>query len=193
MTVTAPSYTGSWITSPANLLTVSRLVASPVLFWAILEAEPTAGTSWVAFVLGLGFGLTDYLDGPVARRSGAVTRSGAFLDPLADKVVVVGVAICMVSVDRLYWLPVAIVAAREVAISAVRVYWARRQLSMPARRSAKYKTLVQGLALTAAAMPTLEDDQGLIDAFWWVAVGFTVFTGAQYLLDGRAATSTTGA
>jgi CDP-diacylglycerol--glycerol-3-phosphate 3-phosphatidyltransferase len=192
MTATAPTYTGSWISSPANVLTVSRLVVAPFLFWVILEADATRGTSWTAFGLGVVLGLTDYLDGPVARRSGAITRSGAFLDPLADKVVVVGAAVCFVSVDRLHWLPVAIVAAREVGISLVRVYWARQSLAMPARRSAKYKTLVQGLALVLAAMPILEDAQGAIEAAWWVAVAFTVYTGLQYVLDGRSATSTTG-
>lgn len=192
MTTTQPTYTGSWLTSPANLLTASRLVAAPFLFWVILEADPTKGTSWLAFALGLALGFTDYLDGPVARRSGAVTRSGAFLDPLADKVLVVGAAACFVSVDRLHWIPVAIVAVREIGISFVRIYWARRSLAMPARRSGKYKSFVQGLALTIAAMPALENQQGFVDAFWWVAVLFTVFSGVQYLLDGRAATSTTG-
>lgn len=192
MTTATPTYSGSWLTSPANVLTVGRIVAAPLLFWLILDADATRGTSWAAFAMGWVFGITDYLDGPLARRYNSVTRSGAFLDPFADKVVVLGVAFCFVSVDRLHWLPVAIVAAREVGLTALRVHWARQSLALPARRSAKYKTFVQGLALVAAAMPTLEGSQGFVEAFWWVAVVWTVVTGGQYVLDGRNATSTTG-
>lgn len=171
----------------ANALTIIRIVLAPALAVMIAYRNPW----WVSFWFGWFLGLTDFLDGRLARRS-TPTRVGAFLDPLADKVVVVGVAVCFVSVDRLHWLPVAIVAARELGISLVRIYWARQSLAMPARRSAKYKTFVQGLALTLAAMPSLEGAQGTIEAAWWVAVAFTVYTGLQYVNDGRSATSTTG-
>jgi len=192
VTNTAHSNSIAGLASPANLLTISRIVLSPLLFLVILDAEATSGTSWLAFSMGWLFGVTDYLDGPIARRTGSVSRSGAFLDPFADKVVVLGVAFSLVAVDRLHWLPVAIVAARELGISGLRIYWAQRDLAMPARRSAKYKTLLQGLALAAATMPTLETSQGFVDAFWWVAVIVTVVTGAQYVRDGRGATSARG-
>ena len=179
--------------SPANLVTLSRLLLSPVLFAMVLAAEDRGGASWPAFLLGLALGASDYLDGVLARHRGIVSRWGAFLDPLADKVVVIGVAVCLVVVDRYGWLPVALLAVREGMITLYRLWFARRGLAVPARRSAKWKATVQSVALLLAVMPSLEDADVLIGVALWVAVAFTLVTGVQYLLDGSRSTSTTGA
>ncbi|MCH7790591.1 MAG: hypothetical protein IH940_14290, partial [Acidobacteria bacterium] len=63
----------------------------------------------------------------------------------------------------------------------------------PARRSAKYKTSLQGIALLMAALPPFEDADGLVTAALWVAVVITIVSGVQYLLDGRSAMSQSGA
>ena len=180
------------ITHPANLLTLARLVFAPLLFWFVLDAEADRGASWAAFGLGIALASTDFFDGRVARRSNVVSRSGAFLDPLADKIVIIGGAYCLVYVERYWWVPVTIIAVRELGITAWRSRWAREGLALPARTSAKYKTFVQGLALVLAVMPTLQDEDTLIAVMLWIAVGWTVFTGVQYLLDGQNALSTTG-
>ena len=96
------------------------------------------------------------------------------------------------AVERYWWVPVTIMAVRELGITAWRSRWAREGLALPARRSAKYKTLVQGIALAAAVMPTLEDQDTAIDLLLWVAVVWTVVTGVQYLIDGQSALSPTG-
>lgn len=180
------------ITHPANLLTITRLVFAPLLFWLVLDAEETRGVSWVAFCLGIALATTDFFDGKVARRANVVSRSGAFLDPLADKVVVLGSAICLVAVERYWWVPVALMTAREIGITVWRARWASSGLSIPARRSAKYKTAVQGIALAMAVMPTLEDQDEVIAGALWIAVIWTLVTGVQYLMDGQNALSTTG-
>ena len=180
------------ITHPANLLTLTRLVFAPLLFWFVLDADANRGASWAAFGLGIALAVTDFFDGRVARRSNVVSRSGAFLDPLADKIVVIGGAYCLVYVERYWWVPVTIIAIRELGITAWRARWAREGLALPARKSAKYKTFVQGLALILAVMPTLEDQDTIVNAALWIAVGWTVYTGVQYLLDGQNALSTTG-
>jgi CDP-diacylglycerol--glycerol-3-phosphate 3-phosphatidyltransferase len=180
------------ITHPANLLTIARLLFAPLLFWLVLDAEATRGVSWAAFGLGVTLASTDFFDGKVARRANVVSRSGAFLDPLADKVVILGSAFCLVAVDRYWWVPVTIMAVREIGITAWRSRWAREGLSLPARKSAKYKTFVQGVALAAAVMPTLEDQDAAVSVLLWVAVAWTIVTGAQYLIDGQNALSETG-
>jgi CDP-diacylglycerol--glycerol-3-phosphate 3-phosphatidyltransferase len=180
------------ITHPANLLTIARLLFAPLLFWLVLDAEATRGVSWAAFGLGVTLASTDFFDGKVARRANVVSRSGAFLDPLADKVVILGSAFCLVAVDRYWWVPVTIMAVREIGITAWRSRWAREGLSLPARKSAKYKTFVQGVALAAAVMPTLEDQDAAVSVLLWVAVVWTIVTGAQYLIDGQNALSETG-
>ena len=180
------------ITHPANLLTIMRLLFAPLLFWLLLSAEDTRGVSWAAFGLGVALASTDFFDGKVARRANVVSRSGAFLDPLADKVVILGSGFCLVAVGRYWWLPVALMAVRELGITVWRSRWARHGLALPARRSAKYKTFVQGVALAMAVMPTLEDQDTLIDVMLWVAVVWTFVSGIQYLIDGQNALSSTG-
>ena len=181
----APAQAG--MLHPANLLTIARLLLSPLLFLLILQAEDARGASWAAFGLGLALAGTDFFDGRVARRANVVSRSGAFLDPLADKVVVLGAAFCLVAVERYWWVPVTIMAFRELGITAWRTRWAGEGVSIPARRSAKYKTFVQGVALAMAVMPSLESADAVLTGALWVAVAFTLVTGLQYLLDGRAA------
>ena len=180
------------VVSPANLVTLSRLLFSPVLFAAILAADNNAGTSWWAFVLGAVLALSDVVDGRLARRRGTVSRWGAFLDPLADKVVVGGVAVCLVSVDRYHWTPVALLVLREAAITGYRLVLAVRGIAVPARRSAKWKTTVQGFALMLAVAPPLRDTDFLVTAALWLAVAFTLVTGIQYLLDGTRVSNIRG-
>ena len=177
---------------PANLLTLARLLLSPLLFLLILQAEGSRGASWAAFGLGVAMAGTDFFDGRVARRANVTSRSGAFLDPLADKVVVLGAAYCLVAVERYWWVPVTILAFRELGITAWRARWAGEGVSIPARKSAKYKTSVQALALAMAIMPTLENSDVVLTVALWVAVVFTVVTGLQYMLDGRSARSRSG-
>ncbi len=171
----------------ANLLTVFRFAFAPVLALLVLYQNPW----WLTFWIGWALGATDVIDGSLARRANP-TRLGAFLDPLADKVVVLLVGFALVAVDRFALLPIAIITVREVGIQAYRSYWSRRGLAIPARQSAKYKTLVQGVALAAAMCPPLEPYPWVADILLWVAVAFTVISGLQYLLDGRDALRTTG-
>ncbi|HUF31603.1 MAG TPA: CDP-alcohol phosphatidyltransferase family protein, partial [Acidimicrobiales bacterium] len=86
-----------------------------------------------------------------------------------------------------FWVvPVAIIAVREVAMSAYRGWVSRRGVSLPARRSAKVKTAVQDVAVGLALFPPLADrSPGVADTVLWAAVVLTVATGVQYLLDGR--------
>ena len=180
------------VVSPANLVSLSRLLLSPLLFWEVLEAEGSIGTSWLAVLLGFVLAASDILDGHLARIRGTVSRWGAFIDPLADKVVVIGTALCLVEVERFDFLPVALLALREIFITFYRLLMARKGLTIPARKSAKWKTTVQGVALMIAVLPWLEDSQWFVDFGLWIAVVFTVVTGIQYLMDGILATSTTG-
>jgi len=171
--------------TPANAITVSRIVLTPVLCWMVLADEPTLGTSWAAFVVGLLMAFTDAIDGRVARATNGYSRSGAFLDPLADKIVILGVGFSLVAVNRLALLPIALIAGRELIISVLRIWYARRDISIPASNLAKAKTTIQGVALLLAVMPVLRDQQLVIDIVLWIAVAITLWTGYEYLRDGE--------
>ena len=169
---------------------MSRIVLTPFLCLLILQDVDVLGTSWAAFAVGLLMAFTDLIDGRVARATNSFSRSGAFLDPLADKVVILGVGFTLVSVDRLGLTPMLLIAAREVLISAMRVRFAIRGIAIPARPLAKWKATIQGAALLLAVMPVLLNQQRVVDIAIWVAVALTLYTGAQYLLDGEKAART---
>ncbi len=164
----------------ANALTVLRVFLAPALALLVLERNPW----WVTFWVGAVAALTDFLDGRFARRS-APTTLGAFLDPLADKAVVIVGGFALVAVGRFGWLPIVLITLREVGMTVYRSGLARRSVSVPARTSAKYKTMFQGLALLAAICPLFDGFLWLADVLLWFAVAFTYFTAAQYAIDGR--------
>ncbi len=172
----------SALLTPANGITVLRLLATPVVIVLILHW----GASWFTFVLGGLLATSDGIDGWLARKQGT-TRSGAFLDPLADKVVVLGALVALVAKGIVWWLPVAVIAVREIAMSVYRSVAGRHGVSIPARNSAKFKTLVQDIAIGMCLAPPLAGHGTLLNGAMWVAAFLTVCTGAQYYVDGRRA------
>ncbi len=150
------------------------------------------GASWINVVVGFVLAASDGLDGYMARRHGT-TRSGAFLDPLADKAVVLGALVTLAAQGHLPWFPVVLIAAREVGMQLYRSWVGRRGVSIPARNSAKLKTLVQDLAVGACIIPPLADQHDLQTAMIWFVCALTLYTGAEYLLDGRRALHTPSA
>lgn len=171
----------SALATPANGVTLVRVLVTPVLLvWIAAD-----GASWPALALWTTLAATDGVDGWVARRHGT-TRSGAFLDPLADKFLVLGALAVLVMSGRFSWLPVALIAVREAAMSAYRGVVARKGVSVPARGSAKLKTVVQAVAVGAALAPPLDERADWVaNALLWGAVGLTIYSGVQYLVDGR--------
>ncbi|MGH9089355.1 MAG: CDP-alcohol phosphatidyltransferase family protein [Acidimicrobiales bacterium] len=172
----------SALATPANAVTMARLLATPVFIAMILAWE----ANWWTVAVGVAVAGSDGIDGWVARRQGT-TRSGAFLDPLADKAVVLGAFFALGAAGRLPWVPVLLIAVREVAMSAYRSWVGRRGVSIPARTSAKAKTWVQDLAIATCLVPPLAGDHALQLGAVWLAAALTVFTGGQYLADGRRA------
>ena len=177
----APQYGPDAIATPANFITVARILATPIFIVMVVDNDPR----WVTFAVGFTIGITDYLDGYLARRHGA-TRSGAFLDPLADKVLVLGGMFALVGNDQFHWAPVALITARELAISAYRSKASRQGISVPATKLAKWKTFVQLWAIGFAIMPPIANDAHWIaTSTLWIAVVLTVQTGASYLMGAR--------
>ena len=172
-----PSAIATW----ANAVTVARVMISPVLFALITGSEG----SWVALALWIVLCASDGIDGFLARRYGT-TRSGAFLDPLADKVLVLGAMFTLVGRGVFPVLPVAIIAIREVTISLYRTFAGARGVSVPATPLAKLKTLFQQLAVGFALFPpTAVDGRNLWLTLLWISVVLTVVSGAHYLLRAR--------
>lgn len=177
--MTETSFGKSALATPANAVTVLRLLISPFLLVMIASG----GSSWPAVGCWILLTSTDGVDGYLARRHGA-TNSGAFLDPLADKVLVLGALAALVSRDDVSALPAILIGAREIAVSLYRSWLAQRGISVPARWWAKVKTVVTEVAIGFALLPLTEDVAWLYRGLIWVAVVLTLVTGVQYFSEG---------
>jgi CDP-diacylglycerol--glycerol-3-phosphate 3-phosphatidyltransferase len=107
-------------------------------------------------------------------------------------VLVLGAMLALVAAGQFWWVPVAIIAVREIAISVFRSYWGHRGLAVPATRSAKVKTVVQEVAVGLALLPLTADHRWIAGTVLWTAVVLTVTTGVQYVQAGSRATRMTG-
>ncbi len=178
----------SALATPANVITIARLVLTVPLLVMVVDT----GSSWPAVVLWIVLCVTDGIDGLLARRQGT-TRSGAFLDPLADKVLVLGALFALVANSTFWWLPVAIIAVRELGIQGLRSYWGQRGLAIPASGLAKAKTVVQEVAVGFGLLPlTATDHRWVATSVLWVALSLTLVSGVQYLAEGRRALTGAG-
>lgn len=168
----------------ANLVTVGRVLVAPLMFWLIPE---TPGGAWPAFLLWFVLCSSDWFDGFLARRHGT-TNLGAYLDPLADKILVLGAMFTLVSRDVFSITPVVIIAAREIAISLYRTFVGTKGVSVPASRIGKWKTLAQQLAVGFAILPlTALDATWLWRSLLWVSVVLALVSGTQYLWQAHRA------
>jgi cardiolipin synthase len=174
-----------------NLLTYGRLAAVPVvatlLFW-----PNEAVLRWIALGLFIAAGVTDYLDGYLARAWGQQSALGRMLDPIADKLLVAA-CLLMLAADgtiRSWSLWAAIVIlCREILVSGLREFLAELRVSVPVSTVAKWKTamqlvavgfLVAGRAGDAILPYTTRIGLGLL----WIAAILTLYTGWDYLKAG---------
>jgi CDP-diacylglycerol--glycerol-3-phosphate 3-phosphatidyltransferase len=167
------------IATPANYVTVARIVLTVPTVLLILDR----GSSWLTVSLWFLLAVTDGLDGWLARRDGT-TRSGAFLDPLADKALVLGGFFALGVRGDFSWAAVFIVTFREVGISVYRSFAGRRGISLPARQLGKWKAVLQFLAVGVVLFPPSYEWATFHDTVLWIAVGFSVLSGLDILRRG---------
>jgi cardiolipin synthase (CMP-forming) len=102
-----------------NLITLARILAVPVILWAI-----TSGEMRIAFALFLAAGLSDLIDGYLAKRFGMATELGAYLDPLADKAMIVSIYVALGIVEAMpRWLVILVVSRDIMIVGAVILSW----------------------------------------------------------------------
>jgi CDP-diacylglycerol--glycerol-3-phosphate 3-phosphatidyltransferase len=165
--------------TPANMVTIARLVLAVPTLLLIVDQ----GSSWLTFSLWFLLTTTDGLDGWLARRDGT-TRSGAFLDPLADKFLVLGGFFALGINGDFSWAAVAIVTVREVGVSMYRSFAAKRGISLPARRLGKWKAVVQFFAVGIVLLPPTYSWATFHDIVLWFAVGLSVVSALDIVVSG---------
>jgi CDP-diacylglycerol--glycerol-3-phosphate 3-phosphatidyltransferase len=141
------------------------------------------GSSWLTFALWFLLTVTDGLDGWLARRDGT-TRSGAFLDPLADKALVLGGFFALGINGDFSWAAVILVTVREVGISVYRSFASRRGISLPARKLGKWKAVLQFLAVGVVLCPPMYSWATFHDVVLWIAVAFSLVSGIEIVRAG---------
>ncbi|HEU0118691.1 MAG TPA: CDP-diacylglycerol--glycerol-3-phosphate 3-phosphatidyltransferase [Alphaproteobacteria bacterium] len=171
--------------SLANRLTVSRIIIIPVIL--LLLVIPHAWAAWLALFLFIGAGVTDGLDGYLARRDNQVSTIGKFLDPIADKLLIAAVILFLVGNGQINGIsiwPAVIILMREVAVSGLREFLAGVRVSVPVSQLAKWKTFIQIVALSFLIVGRYSPDfipaTLLGDLSLWIAGGLTLFTAWDY-------------
>ncbi len=133
-----------------NMLTLARIVLIPL--FVVLFYLPWHFTQMLTTIIFIIAALTDWLDGYLARSLSQTSRLGAFLDPVADKLIVVTALILLVGANQFPYIavPAAVIAGREIAISALREWMAElgKRTSIAVSILGKSKTVLQMLAIT---------------------------------------------
>ena len=132
-----------------NLLTWARIIAIPLLVAAFYLPLPEASRNLVATGIFVAAAITDWFDGYLARRLGQMTPFGAFLDPVADKLLVCAALVMLVQAGRVDGVVAVVIVGREIAISALREWMASvgRQASVAVHKVGKVKTVAQLVAI----------------------------------------------
>ena len=172
----------------ANRLTLGRL-ALTILFVLALNSVWSYGRS-VALVLFVLAGISDYLDGEIARRYGTVTKFGKLMDPLVDKVMMAAAFICLVPPGAVPAWVATIVVARDFLITGLRLLASSEGAILPAEKLGKHKTSWQIttvvfflLLLSTRAAPgrrgigwwqIARRDGG--NVLLWITIGLTIYS-----------------
>ncbi len=170
-----------------NLLTFARILLIPVFVGVYYL--PVAWNHQAAAVIFLLAAVTDWLDGHLARRMGLVSPLGAFLDPVADKLIVATALVLVVADNPMIWMTVsaAVIIGREITISALREWMAEigRRGIVAVSWLGKFKTAAQMTAITLLiyrhdllGLPTYRIGTGLL----YVAVALTLWSMTAYLV-----------
>ena len=177
------------LTSLPNLLTLLRIFIIPVLVGVMFFDSAMA--RWIALGLYSVACITDYFDGYLARHFDEVSPLGRFLDPIADKLLVAAVILMLSGDGRisgLVLLPGLVILCREILVSGLREYLAEIRVPMPVSKLAKWKTVIQMLALgfliVGDAGPALLPTRLIGEVGIWAAALLTFITGYDYLRRG---------
>ncbi len=177
-----------------NCLTLSRIIIIPVLAVLVMIHKPI--TDFLACILFILAGITDYLDGKLARAWQQLSDFGRMLDPIADKLLVGILLIVMAGYSRLpYWglIPAMIILSREILVSGLREYLSLFKVSIPVTQLAKWKTTVQMIAI--GFLLAGDSSAELLNINWlpvgiigavllWIAACLTIITGWGYIQTG---------
>lgn len=164
----------------ANMFTLLRvMLAPPVIVFLIYRWNIAAGLIFIAAAL------TDKADGYYARKYDAVTPVGQFLDPLADKLLMLPVIIALGVQDLMPIWVVSVVVARELMVSIIRIIGARRSISFPASWSGKTKMFSQIVAVSVLLFFPGSVNRVVVQVLVYAMAAITIYSGIDYVVRAR--------
>ncbi len=170
-----------------NILTVSRAIAGIVV--PLLLIEERAEPRFIAFVVFTFAAITDWIDGYLARRMIGLSVLGRMLDPVADKLLIGGTLLALVSVNNAgipVMIPALAILLRELFVSGLREFSAENNFTLNVTRLAKYKTTFQFIALGLVIIFPLYRDQPYLYeitvAGLYITTLLTLVTGTDYFI-----------
>lgn len=168
-----------------NTITLIRIAMIPLIMLVLLL--PTPGKYWIAAVLFVAAAATDGLDGYFARSRNLVTTLGKFLDPLADKLLILATLICLLALGDVGAVVIIIILTRELMVTGLRAIAADKGIVIAASYFGKLKTVSQIVAiayvLLAGAFAVFPGWLGT--TLIWVAAGITLLSGADYFYKSK--------
>jgi len=175
-----------------NLLTLARVAAVPIVLVLLLSDSRTSGV-WAAAIFGIA-AVTDFVDGWLARKWGVVTVLGKFLDPLADKLIVMVALIMLIPLDRVPAWAVFMILAREMVVTGLRSIASSEGIVIDASDLGKYKTIYQMVAIPGLMLHYDFNwffglEWGIFQVnmhnfgifFFYIAFALTLYSGYDYL------------
>jgi CDP-diacylglycerol--glycerol-3-phosphate 3-phosphatidyltransferase len=164
-----------------NFITVSRLLLVPFGAYTLFK-NGGDDASWqiISWFIFFFLGLTDILDGKLARSSNSITEFGKFLDPVADKVMIGTAMISLSILGRMPWWITIIIMGREIGITILRLAIIRRGV-IAANKGGKIKAAFQGFGVGFYVLPLPTWLFWFRDGFMAIAIALTIVTGAYYV------------
>jgi len=173
----------TWKKNIPMLLTYARAAAAPVILGILMSGWSFAG--WLAAVLFVLAALTDWWDGMLARRYGVESNMGRFMDPIADKILVLGAIVMLLAMGRVDPVMVFLFLARDIFIGGIRSVAAANNLIIAAKPFGKWKTAIQMLAIPCLLVYEPIWGIPIADIGYyglWVSVGLSLISGAEYTI-----------
>lgn len=166
-------------------LTIGRMILA--IFFMVFVLLPDSWARVTALIIFVLAAITDKIDGVWARKGKQVTDLGAFLDPLADKMLVNLAFLALVSLNKVPVYIFAIILVRDFAVDGMRMMVARKGITVAASFLGKLKTTSQMIALIILLLNLIVNNEivGIIgNVILYLALGLTVFSGIDYLYRG---------
>jgi len=173
----------SWKMKLPMILTYARAAAAPVILGILMSGWPWAG--WASAVLFMVAALTDWWDGMLARRYGVESNMGRFMDPIADKILVLGAIVMLLAMGRVDPVMVFLFLARDIFIGGIRSVAAANNLIIAAKPFGKWKTAIQMLAIPCLLVYEPVFGIPVADVGYyglWVSVGLSLISGVEYTI-----------